>query len=334
MSVTVVVGGFYGDEGKGKIVAFHALSQKPAVAVRGGVGPNAGHTVVMDGVTRKTRLIPSAFVCSRTQLCVSAGVLVEPSLFISEVNELGVAGRAYLDSGAGVIEKKHIELDRTDRNLSSRIGTTGTGTGPAMSDRVLRQLKLAGEIAELRPYMADIAGKIHNAIEEGESVLLEGTQGTFLSLYHGSYPYVTSKDVTASSICADAGIGPTCVDHVLVVFKSYVTRVGNGPLANELRQEEVENKGWTERGSVTGRLRRAAPFNIELAKRSVRLNGATMCALTKLDAIFPEASGMREYGKLPRESRAYIEELEEALGVPIVYVGTGSEVKDTVVVPH
>ena len=125
------------------------------------------------------------------------------------------------------------------------------------------------------------------SIDSDETVLVEGTQGTFLSLYHGTYPYVTSKDVTASAICSDVGIGPKKVSDVLVVYKAYVTRVGSGPLKGELEQGETTSKGWTEFGSVTGRLRRASPFNFELARRSVMLNSATQVALTKLDVVFP-----------------------------------------------
>ena len=74
----------------------------------------------------------------------------------------------------------------------------------------------------------------------------------YISLYHGEYPYVTSKDVTASAACSDVGIGPKNVDEVIVVFKSYVTRVGAGPLENEISEEEINKKGWSEFGTVTG----------------------------------------------------------------------------------
>ena len=81
-------------------------------------------------------------------------------------------------------------------------------------------------------------------------------QGTFLSLYHGDYPYVTSKDVTASGICSDVGYGPKRVDEVIVVFKAYVTRVGSGPLENEISSLQAKENGWLEFGSVTSRERR------------------------------------------------------------------------------
>ena len=82
---------------------------------------------------------------------------------------------------------------------------------------------MAREVPELAQYLGDVSSIVNEHIDENRSVLVEGTQGTYLSLYHGGYPYVTSKDVTASGICSDVGIGPKSVDEVLVVFKSFVT---------------------------------------------------------------------------------------------------------------
>lgn len=330
LTVTVFVGGFFGDEGKGKIVAYYALTKKPRLAVRGGVGPNAGHTVVFRGKQYRLRLTPSAFVCEDTLLAIGPGVLVDESVLLKEVEELGVSHRLKVDRNCGLIEQRHIERDRGSAHLRQEIGTTGSGSGPAMEERVARTLRLCSSSELLKPYLADTVELVHQVLDEGGLVVAEGTQGTFLSLYHGTYPYVTSKDVTASSVCADIGVGPKHVGEVIVVFKSYVTRVGNGPLKGELDPAEVERRGWVERGTVTGRLRRAAPFDFELARRAVKLNGATACAITKIDALHPEARGVREYSKLPLEARRFIEEVEAKVGVPVKYVGTGEEVTDTV----
>ncbi|KFI17986.1 adenylosuccinate synthetase, partial [Nitrosococcus oceani C-27] len=103
----------------------------------------------------------------------------------------------------------------------------------------MRTLKLAKDIDSLTLYLDDIPNQVNFALDRKENVIVEGTQGTFLSLWHGTYPFVTSKDVTASAICADVGIGPKSVDEVLVVFKSFVTRVGEGPLKNEIAPEKA-----------------------------------------------------------------------------------------------
>jgi len=329
-----MVGGFYGDEGKGKIVAFHALRTKPEASVRAGVGPNAGHTVRHRGTVARLRLVPSSFVNPSTKLMIAPGVLVDENVLLKEIDELGVAQRLMVDRRSGLIEARHIERDKGDEHLAGKIGTTGTGTGPAMEDRVGRRLRLADQSEKLKPFLGDTVEELQKALEEGKTIVAEGTQGTFLSLYHGTYPYVTSKDVTASSVLADIGVGPKAAEQVIVVFKSFVTRVGNGPLENEIPKDEVEARGWVERGSVTGRLRRAAPFDFELARRAVKLNGATALAITKLDALFSGAAGITHFEKLPKEARDFIRKVEDETGVPVLYAGTGEEVLDTIVVPH
>src|SRR5207245_9758216 len=109
---------------------------------------------------------------------------------------------------------------------SNKIGSTKSGVGACNAERALRMVKLARQETGLRPYVADTVGEIHKALSNGRNVMVEGTQGTFLSLYHGTYPYVTSKDVTASQVCADAGIGPTDVADEMIIVEEYVIWVG------------------------------------------------------------------------------------------------------------
>ncbi|MEM4311546.1 MAG: adenylosuccinate synthetase [Nitrososphaerales archaeon] len=329
MVVKVIVGGFFGDEGKGKVIAYLALKDDVKAAVRGGVGPNAGHTVIYNGGKWVLRMLPSAVVNPKTKLFVGAGVLVDPKVFLNEVKEYKGNKRCFLDYNCSIIEEKHIIEDRGE-HFKEKIGTTGTGTGPANSDRVLRRAKLAKDLKELKNYLADVSYEVNEIADKGESLIVEGTQGTFLSLYHGTYPYVTSKDVCASAICSDVGLGPKKVDEVIVVFKSFVTRVGSGPLEKELKAEEIERMGLKEFGAVTGRLRRVAPFNFDLAKRAVMLNSATYIALTKLDVLFPKARGIRDYYKLPLEAKSFVEEIEKRLNVPVKLIGTGPDVFDMI----
>ncbi|MEZ0318482.1 MAG: adenylosuccinate synthetase [Pyrobaculum sp.] len=319
--LTVVVDGFFGDTGKGKVAAYLALADKPALCVRTGA-PNAGHTVVWNGETYVLRTLPTCFVEAATKLAVAPGALIKLDVFLSEVEKFG-KGRSYVDFNTGVIEERHVEAERRDEYLMKTVGSTGQGVGAAMVDRVLRRLRLARDFEELKPYLADVPAMIHETKDKG--VLIEGTQGTFLSLYHGTYPYVTSRDVTASGILSEAGVGPKAVDEVVLVFKAYVTRVGGGPLPGELPPEEAERRGWAERGAVTGRPRRAAPFNYELARRAVLLNAPTQIAVTKIDVLFKEAAGKTRWADLPPEARRWIDEVEAALGVPVTLIGTGPE---------
>jgi adenylosuccinate synthase len=151
-----------------------------------------------------------------------------------------------------------------------------------------------------------------------------------LSLFFGTYPYVTGRDTSASAICSEAGVGPTKVDDVVVVFKAFMTRVGTGPMPGELTKEEAAKRGWFETAAGTGRERRSAPFNFELAKKAVMVNGATQAALTKLDALYPECKSTREYNKLPKEAKQFISEIEKQTGIPVVLIGTGPEALDII----
>jgi len=330
MPCIVTIGGFYGDEGKGKIIAYLAIKDNYDVAARGGVGPNAGHTFVLDNKEYKVRMLPSAVLNKETRLLIGSGVLVDPNILLNEINTFNATDRTFIDYQCGIINQNHQTEDKKDIHLKEIIGTTGTGTGPANADRALRKIKLAKDIPEVALFLEDVSNSINYSIDNKESVLLEGTQGTFLSLFHGVYPYVTSKDVTASAICSDIGVGPKKVDEVLIVFKSYVTRVGEGPLANELSADEAKNKNWQEFGSVTGRQRRAAPFDFNLAKKSIQINSATQIALTKLDIIFPECKGIKEYSKLEDKAKKFVENIESETGIPVTIIGTGAEINDTI----
>ena len=322
MSCTVVICGFFGDTGKGKIISYLSLKDRVAVAARAGVGPNAGHTVVYGGREYKMRMLPSAFVYDKCRLLVGPGVLINPEILLQEIQLTESGDRVGVDPQCAVIEPRHIEADKKG-HLAKKIRTTGSGTGPCNAERALRTVKLARDVSELKKFLTDIPAEVNRAIDEGENVLIEGTQGTYLSLYHGTYPYCTSKDVTASAACSDVGVGPTRVDEVIAVFKAYTTRVGGGPLPHELSWEEAEKRGWAEIATVTGRRRRAAPFNYELARRAIMLNGATQAALTKIDVLFPECKGVKSHGKLSQEARTFIEKVEKEIKVPVTLIGTG-----------
>jgi len=326
----MIVGGFYGDEGKGKIASYLALKDSANLMVRGGVGPNAGHSVSWKGRTYKMRMLPSGFVNPECRLLVGPGVLVDPNIFLKEVTDLGAEHRAGVDPQCAIIEADHIERDRGSDYLKKKIATTGTGCGPCNVDRVARIAKLARDVPQLKQYIVDVPLETNTAIDDGKNVILEGTQGTFLSLFHGTYPYVTSKDITAGSIAADVGVGPKKIDDVLIVFKAYVTRVGEGPLAGEITEEEATEKGWAEVATVTGRSRRAAPFDFNLTKRAVMLNGATQIAITKMDTVFPECKNSKSFHDLPKEATKFIKKIEDVTKIPVTLLGIGPSVEDII----
>lgn len=329
MPCSVVVCGFFGDTGKGKVISYLALKDKLDITARAGVGPNAGHTVIVSGKKYGLRMLPSAFMQKKCRLLIGPGVLVNPEILLKEMKMTESASRVGVDPQCAIIEARHIEADKVG-HLARDIRTTGTGTGPCNAERALRKAKLAREVRELEDYITDVPLEVNNAIDSSRRVLIEGTQGTYLSLFHGTYPYVTSKDVTASAACSDVGVGPTKVDDVIVVFKAFTTRVGAGPLPNEISPAEAEKRGWTEYGTVTGRPRRASPFNIELAKRAVMLNGATQAAVTKIDVLFPECKGATSYNRLSKDAKAFVENIEKEIRIPVTLIGTGPDALEMV----
>ena len=328
MPCTVICGGFWGDEGKGKIISYLAIKEKLDFCVRTG-SVNAAHTIWYEGKRYALHMVPGGFVHEKCRLLIGAGSNVEVAQFLKEVEETNVKNRIGVDSQTSIIEEKHSAQDKASAHLKG-LGTTGRGVGPAIEERVRRTAKIARDVPELKPYLADVAAETNNAINGGKNVLLEGTQGLMLSLFYGTYPYVTGRDTSASAICSEAGVGPTKVDNVLVVLKSFMTRVGTGPLPGELPKEEAVKRGWFETAAGTGRDRRSAPFNFELAKKAVMLNGATQVAVTKLDCVYPKCKGARTYNDLPSDAKQFINEIEKQTRVAAALIGTGPEALDII----
>ena len=147
----------------------------------------------------------------------------------------------------------------------------------------------------LQPYIADTGTLLHDALDAGQSVLLEGAQGTLLDLDHGTYPFVTSSNPVAGGALTGSGLGPDRITRVIGITKAYITRVGSGPFPTELGvdgasaeshaiAEEMTEVGG-EYGTTTGRRRRVGWFDAVLARYARRVNGLTEQFLTKLDVL-------------------------------------------------
>ncbi|PBC58446.1 adenylosuccinate synthase [Rhodococcus sp. ACPA1] len=135
--------------------------------------------------------------------------------------------------------------------------------------------------------IADTRLQLNEALERGETVLLEGSQGTLLDVDHGTYPYVTSSNPTSGGAAVGSGIGPTKITTVLGILKAYTTRVGSGPFPTELFDQNGEYLAKTggEVGVTTGRARRTGWFDAVIARYATRVNGITDYFLTKLDVL-------------------------------------------------
>jgi len=186
-------------------------------------------------------------------------------------------------------------IDLTDNDFETKVRnavkeknfllTRWLGAEPLEAGRIVESYR---EMAErLRPFVTDVSREIDGAVSEGKNILFEGAQGTHLDVDHGTYPYVTSSNPIAGGACAGAGIGPTRIDHVVGIVKAYTTRVGSGPFVTELHDETadyIQTRG-KEFGSTTGRRRRCGWLDMVLLKDSVRLNGLTSLAVTKMDVL-------------------------------------------------
>ncbi|MFN2471929.1 MAG: adenylosuccinate synthase [Gaiellaceae bacterium] len=177
-----------------------------------------------------------------------------------------------------------------------------------------------GWAQRLRPSIADTSLLVHEALNDGRAVLLEGAQGTLLDLDHGTYPFVTSSNPIAAAAATGTGIGPNRIDAVLGVAKAYVTRVGEGPFPTEIEgpdQERVRELGG-EYGTVTGRERRCGWLDLVALRYAARLNGFTSLALTKLDVLstFAELPVCTHYrlpdGRTTREFPAHQSDFHHA----------------------
>ncbi len=219
-------------------------------------------------------------------------------------------GPAYEDkmhrSGLRVIDllnrkllKTHIENACNEKNA---IAHALFGTDP------LDPIKMYDEYAEaaerIRPFVADTAALLNEAIRKGQSVMFEGAQGTMLDIDHGTYPFVTSSSATAGGAVIGTGVGPTAIGTVIGVTKAYVTRVGEGPFPTEISgpvSDELRARGQ-EYGAVTGRPRRCGWLDLPLLRYSNEINGTEWLVVTKLDVLdsfaeIPICTGYRIGGK-------------------------------------
>lgn len=327
MPCTIVVGGQWGDEAKGKIASYLTLTNKCTIACRAGLGPGAGHTVVHEGKEYRLRQIPSGFINPNARLLLGAGVLINPQVILKEISDYSLENRVGIDYRATVIDPEQIQRDRNSEHLSKVIQSTGSGHGPALADRALRTGKLAQDIDELRPYLTDVAEELNDGLDRDESALIEGTNGFLLSVLYGTYPHTVAKDSTASTVAADVGLGPLRVDDVVLVFKTFPTRVGEGEFPTEISTAEIQSRGFIEHGTVTGRPRRVGNFDFELAKKAVAINHPSMLAISFLDRLDPDCR-MKSYEDLNIEAQEFLHQIEDRLKTPIKLIGTGPGVMD------
>jgi len=247
------------------------------------------------------------------------------------------AERLRIDGNAMVITDEDI---KAESKLVENIGSTGQGVGAATARRIMgrenKDILLARNIPELKPYLANSLEVIENVISKNQKILLEGTQGTGLSLYHGDYPYVTSRDTTALGCLAESGIPHNKVRKVVMVCRTYPIRVKNpdrktsGPLRQISWKEIARRSGYSEsklrkkeRTTTTNRPRRIGEFEWGQLHRAALLNGTTDIALTFTDYICRMNVNAKRFEQLTEETIRFIQEVERVSGAPVSLMSTG-----------
>ena len=335
MTVRVILGGQWGDEGKGKVVDY--LSSDANIVARFSGGNNAGHTVINPLGEFKLHLVPSGVFWPDVIGVIGNGVVVDPDALLDEISGLktrgiDLTGRLVVSERSHLVMPYHVILDELAEQArgSQALGTTGRGIGPAYTDKVARvgirvadlldiesllprlegvmdhanaviQKVYGGTPLEfdevfakcrawsenLAPFIGPVEHIVYNAVEAGETVILEGAQGALLDLDHGTFPYVTSSHPTIGGAITGLGLLPRHIDNILGTFKAYSTRVGSGPFVTELLGELADEfrERANEFGTTTGRPRRVGWFDAVAARYSTRINGYTSLILNKLDML-------------------------------------------------
>lgn len=344
MSVWVVVGGQFGSEGKGKISAIITMQEEIDLCIRCG-GPNSGHSFQkQNGDMVLLRQLPTGFVRPQARLLIPAGGLVDLDVLQSEIDALGLnADRVGIDRNAMIITADDREHERR-LDLAERLSSTLCGVGSAVARRALRSgdVNLASGAAVahewLRPFLTDVSAEANAAVDSGKKVLIEGTQGSGLSLYHTSYyPKATSRDTNAAGFVSEVGLSPRLVTNVVVVFRTFPIRVAGvqaGPLRDEITWEQLQEESHSpmplhEYTSVTHKLRRLGRFDWGAAHRAMIVNRPTQLALNFVDYLGFENRGASHSDDLNLHAMRFTQRLE-GFGVPVRYIGTGPQLSQNI----
>ena len=322
MPAVVLVGAQWGDEGKGK--ATDLLGDSCDYVVKFNGGNNAGHTIVIgSGETAEKyalHLLPSGILTPTCTPVIGNGVVVDLGVLFQEIDELEARGvdtsKLVVSANAHVIPPYNRTLDKVvERFLGSRrIGTT-IRVQDLFDEKILRQKvesalevknqvlakiynrrailadEVLGELlsyaSRLQPMVRDTSLLLEQALDRGQTVLLEAGQATLLDVDHGTYPFVTSSNATAGGACTGSGIPPTRITEVIAILKAYTTRVGEGPFPTELFDDHGEylRKTGAEYGTTTGRPRRCGWLDTVIGRFATRINGVSDFVVTKLDVL-------------------------------------------------
>lgn len=325
MGVSIIVGGQFGSEGKGKVAHWFANQINAAAVVRVG-GINSGHTVIdSKGECHIFRVLPTASIDNK-KCILPAGCYINLDILEQEIRQSGIERKNILiDPKAVIVSHQHAETEKSCDSLL-RIGSTLSGTGSAVSMRVNRSIDItfAKDVSSISDLLCDTSKYMRELLDRDEEIVIEGTQGFGLSNLHTPYyPYATSRDTSAAGFLSETGLSPLDVNNIIMVIRSFPIRVsGNsGPLPNEITWEAVTARSGQKRAikeytSVTNQLRRVASFDSEIVNRAIIANNPSIIVLNHLDYI-----GERNNTLIGKNRTSFIETVESQIMKKIDYVG-------------
>lgn len=331
MAVSVVVGGQYGSEGKGKVAFYFAKKLNVAAIVRVG-GINSGHTVVAeDGTQYVFRSLPTSAIDPTIISILPSGAYINLDILFQEIELSKVkTNMLAIDPYTVVIDDRMAQSEQ-NAELWQKIGSTQSGTGAAVVARILRQkenITFAKDIPQLKPYVQETKSLLRGLLDAGAHVIIEGTQGFGLSPLNSTlYPYCTSRDTTAGSFLGEAGLSPLDVQNVIMVLRTYPIRVAgeSGPLPRETNWQQVamaagSKQDLTEYTSCTRRVRRVAAFDPEIVKQAIQVNRPNIIVMNHLDYIDYTCHNTEHVSGAILDFAARV---SNEIGQAIDYLGTG-----------
>ena len=334
MPVSVVVGGQFGSEGKGKttLELVRRATERHVIVVRVG-GSNSGHTGYSKcGKKYALRQLPAGCIDKNVDVVFPAGSYIDVDILLDEIELLKYpTNRILISPYARVITKEHKTWEAGSK-LGASIGSTGSGVGAAVLASVARGAKNfpltsvdAQHHESLSSYIRDTSEFLRKWLSKGSRVIIEGSQGFGLSLLEGGYwPKATSRSTTAAAALSEAGLSPLDVDQVVMVIRSYPIRVAgeSGPLFGETTWSKIaENQGieldLKEYTTVTKKLRRVGLFDIEQVRHAMNANNPNVLVMNHLDYI-GDQSTLRTRGS---DLFKFLSKIQNELSQDIHYLG-------------
>ena len=330
MPVSIVVGGQFGSEGKGKVAHYLAQKMEASFAVRCG-GPNSGHTVIdPSGKARIFQQLPTAAILPDVKLAICAGSYIDLDILLREIQETGVGPDRLIIDPDAVIITEEIKQREVQSGLIGRIGSTGSGTGAAVVARINREesLVLARNVKVLSGFMQNVPDILRGCLDKNERIIIEGTQGFGLSPLHSRYyPFVTSRDTTASAFLSETGLSPFDVDDVVLTIRAFPIRVsGNsGPMDNEITWRDISEKGefvqdFQETTSVSKKTRRVALFSDKIVREAIKINRPSTIVINHLDYFSSKRDSV-----FRMKVENFINDVEKCISQKINYIGLGPD---------